>query len=381
MSIEICTVESARDIDQFVRFAWEVYRGNPLWVPPVVRDTKNFLAGKSLFFRHCRHQLFMAKEDSKIVATVAAFYDQNLVERWGKRVGLLGYFEALPDRDKTLKALFEQAEVYLRQQGAETVWAPINGGIANPSGVLANAYNQTPVFLMMYNPSYYHQYFRRLGYYPVKELIAYTMDLMDGRLKRKIGFIMKRAKRSEVRIRSFDRKHFREDSDKLSQAYSVTFKSHWGYAPQTDDEMYEILYPMRLALDPDLILFAEHKGKVIGFTLTVPDYNPIIRKLNGNLDLLNGLTFLRNKRNIREGRLIAIGVIPEWRGKGVSPLLMASVYDAMIRKGYIKCEYSWVFRENISSQNVAQKFDSETYKHYYVYERNIAAEDKQRFIR
>ena len=78
--------------------------------------------------------------------------------------------------------------------------------------------------------------------------------------------------------------------------------------------------------------------------------------------------------------MIAIGVIPEWRGKNVAPLIAASVYDAMMKKGYIKCEYSWVFRENLSSQNVARKFDSDAYKHYYVYERNLI-KDGKRFLK
>lgn len=329
--------------------------------------------GKGHFFDHCRHRLFVLKEDSKIVATVAAFYDQNLVNHWKKKIGLLGFFEALPQKFDGVRLLFDRAEAYLTQEGAEVIQAPINGSIANPAGLLMNGYNQTPVFLMTYNPSYYRQYFNRLGYRPAKELIAFTMDLLDGRLKRKVEFVLKRARaRSEIQIRPFDRHRFREESNHLAQIYALTFKGHWGYTPQSEEEVYEMLSPFKLALESDLILFAEHKGVPVGFVLTVPDYNPVFKKLSGNFDFLSPFSFLYLKKKIREARLIAIGVVPEWRGKELAPLLVAQVYKTLIDRGYTKCEYSWVFRENVSSQDVAKKFYSDAYKRYYVYEKQIS---------
>ena len=379
--IHIERITEAQDIKEFLKFGWEVYRNNRFWVPPILQDTQKFLEGKTLFSKHCEHRIFVAQESGKTVAQAVAFYDQNLVKAFVKPVGMIGFFEALPDKEPAVKALFEQAEQYLQEKGAEVVWGPMNGGIANPVGLLANAYNQKPVFLMTYNPSYYHQYFRRLGYYPIKELIAYSMDMMDGKMQRKIRFILNRAKKSNITIRPLNRKRFKEECSTLSHMYDQTFKSHWGYAPQSEEEFYEIVSPLKLAIDPDFILFAESEGKPIGFTMAVPDYNPAIKRLNGNLNLVGSLAFLRLKKEIHEARLIAIGVSPEWRGKRVAVLLTAAVYDAMIKKGYTKCEYSWVFRENISSQNVARKIDDDDYRHYLVYERNLLNGKGKRFLK
>jgi GNAT superfamily N-acetyltransferase len=132
-----------------------------------------------------------------------------------------------------------------------------------------------------------------------------------------------------------------------------------------------MLNPFKLALECEFILFAEHNGECVGFTLCVPDYNPVFKKMNGNFEFLNAFSFLYLKKKIHEARLIGIGVVPSWRGKGLAPLLAACAYDAMIKKGYTKCEYSWVFRENLSSQNVAKKFHSDGYRTYSVYEKKI----------
>lgn len=371
-SAKVRQIHSPAEIESFLRFPWQVYAGNPFWVPPILRDARGFLSGKTLFFKHCDYALWVAETDSKIVATLAAFYDRNFVSHWKKKTGFLGYFEALEGQNEAVRELIRQGEVFLKEHGAEESWVPVNGSITNPIGFLMNAFDQPPFFLMPYTPSYYPAYFRKQGYRSTQELIAYTMDLMDGRLRRKVRFLMRRAVESKIRLRPFNHKRFREDSDLFTDLYSTTFKAHWGYGPQSREEVYEILEPMRLALDSDLILFAEAEGKPVGFLLTTPNYNDAIKKLDGNLDFLNGLSFLRMRKKIRCGRMIAMGVLDAWRGQGIAPLLVGGILDAMIRKGYTTCEYSWVLKQNIISSSVADKFDSSAYKRYDIFSKKIS---------
>lgn len=370
---QVLTIRTKRDVNSFIRFGWEVYKDNPFWVPPIVRETRNFLLGKGHFFKHCHHRLFVLKENFRVVATLAAFYDCHLVDHWKKKIGLLGFFEALPEKFDGIRMLFDQAEAFLREEGAELVQAPINGNIANPAGLLMNAYNERPVFLMAYNPSYYRQYFHHAKYYRLaKELLAFTVDLLNGRLRRKIEVILRHAsERSKITIRAFNPNRFREESGRLSRIYAFTFKNHWSYTPQSEEELFEIMNPLKSVLESSFILFAENEGIPVGFVIAVPDYNPIIQKLNGRLNLFNALSFFRMRKKVREARLIAIGVVPEWRGKNVAPFLAASVYHAMIKRGYTKCEYSWVFRENVSSQDMAKKFYSDVCKTYVVYQKDL----------
>jgi len=126
-----------------------------------------------------------------------------------------------------------------------------------------------------------------------------------------------------------------------------------------------------MALEKDFVLFAEHKGKTIGFVLCAPDYNFVLKNLNGNLNVLNLFTFLHFKKRIRKARLIAIGVSSDYRGQNIAPLLIANAYDAMIKKGYTTVEYSWVLAENIPFQKAVRKFYGKIYKHYIVYQKKI----------
>jgi len=369
--IKIQEIDKNKQIDAFIRFAWQVYEKYPAWVPPLVEQTKAFLLGKSLFFQHCEHKLFVALKDDKIVATAAAFYDKDLTSHYKRKIGLIGYFEALPKQDKAVKELFKHAEKFLVDKGAKIIWAPFNGNIIFGLALSADAYDEYPLFLMPYNPPYYHSYFWKNGYKKLKETVAFTTDLMDDKVRRKISYVKRKARKSKVRIRPIDLKKFKEEIFRFGSIYGETFKKHWGYVPQSNEELYEMLEPFKMALEKDFVLFAEYKGKTIGFVLCAPDYNFILKNLDGNLNVLKLFAFLRLKKRIRKARLIAIGVSGGYRGQNIAPLLIANAYDAMIKKGYTTVEYSWVLAENIPSQKAIRKFHGKVYKHYAVYQKKL----------
>ena len=217
-------IQAPREIETFLRFPWQVYQGNPFWVPPILPDLRKFLKGEGLFFNHCRYQLFAAEEDSRMVGTLAAFYDQHYVSHWNERAGFLGFFEALPQKSETIYDLFQKAEDYLRSLGAEMVYAPFNAQVGSYSmGLLVDDYGAPPVFLMAYNPDYYHEYLDQLGYQRAKKLIAYRMDLQEVKVREKISSILKEMKRSDFRVRPFDKRRFTQEAVLLARIYSETF--------------------------------------------------------------------------------------------------------------------------------------------------------------
>jgi ribosomal protein S18 acetylase RimI-like enzyme len=303
------------------------------------------------------------------VATATAFYDQNYIEHVQEKVGWLGYFEALPNEQNAVSLLFERVGDYLKSLGAEKIWGPMNGNIANAAGLLLTAYNRDPIALMSYNPSYYAAYFRRNDFVFQKELIAFSMDLLNEKLERKIDYLLKKTEKTSLKFRHWNMTKFDENVSHLNRIYSESFKKHWGYTPQSDEEVKEIFESLRIVIEPRFIWFAELNEDTVGFVLCVPDYNPIVKNLKGNVNILTSLSFLRQKKKLKEARLIAIGVEKSARGHNVAPILVAKAYKEMMKLGYTTCEYSWVLDDNLSSQNVARKFYGDDYKKYGIYEK------------
>ena len=43
MSFELIKVETGQDLERFVRLPWKIYKDQPYWVPPLIRERKQFL--------------------------------------------------------------------------------------------------------------------------------------------------------------------------------------------------------------------------------------------------------------------------------------------------------------------------------------------------
>ena len=82
-------------------------------------------------------------------------------------------------------------------------------------------------------------------------------------------------------------------------------------------------------LVPEFGWIAEIGSKPVGFTLALPDINVVLRDLNGRLTRfglpIGLIKLLSYKKRIRKGRLIALGVIKEYRRAGIAEMLVLRV--------------------------------------------------------
>ena len=89
-------VESKADRKAFVDFAWEVYRDDPAWVPPLKDEVHGLLnPKKNPWFEHARAQLWLAERGGKVVGRISAQVDDLVLEHMGPGTGQWGMFEAL----------------------------------------------------------------------------------------------------------------------------------------------------------------------------------------------------------------------------------------------------------------------------------------------
>ena len=79
------------------------------------------------------------------------------------------------------------------------------------------------------------------------------------------------------------------------------------------------------------MLLAEVDGRVVGFSITLPDINEAIRPLNGRLTRfglpIGLLRFLHSKRHIKTARMVVLDVLKEYRRRGIAELLILRTLD------------------------------------------------------
>jgi ribosomal protein S18 acetylase RimI-like enzyme len=131
-------------------------------------------------------------------------------------------------------------------------------------------------------------------------------------------------------------------------------------------------HDLKAIVNPDALLIAEdQQGQPIGFALSLPDVNTILKGLNGRLFPFGWLKLLFGLKKIRQYRMWGLGVVPEYQGKAIDTLLYKATYEAL-KDRQVRMEINYVLEDNHRMNNALLKLGVEPIRRYRVYEMAIA---------
>jgi ribosomal protein S18 acetylase RimI-like enzyme len=146
---------------------------------------------------------------------------------------------------------------------------------------------------------------------------------------------------------------------------------NWGFYPVTEEEGRGMAKDMRAIINPKAVVIAEDgNGRPIGFAMSLPDVNVILKGLNGRLLPFGWLKLLRGIPKLTAYRMWALGVIPEYQGKGIDTLLYRATYDAIFCPE-LRLEINYILEDNERMNNALTKLHVKPLRRYRVYERDI----------
>ncbi len=368
--IDVKKVETKKELEEFVRFPWRIYQGNPYWVPPLISEVKEILdTSKNPFWEHAYRELFLARKEERVVGRIVSIVDDNHNKFHNEKTGFFGFFESIDDNEVALK-LLSTAEKWVKEKGMTVIRGPVNPSLNDECAFLLEGFDKPPVVMMPYTPAYYLKLVEQCGYYKAKDLLALLKKREDGIPKRIVDMVEKVRKKLGVKIRPVDLRHFDRDIQILKEIYNSAWERNWGFVPMTDKEMDYTARKLKTFVDPDVALFAEVNDKPIGVVISVPDINQILIKLNGKLGPIEVLKFLYYKKKVTGVRSLIGGVKKEYRNTGIIALLY---YETEIRgrKKYEWSELGW----NLEDNDLINRFDmaigGKIYKKYRIYEKKI----------
>jgi ribosomal protein S18 acetylase RimI-like enzyme len=178
-------------------------------------------------------------------------------------------------------------------------------------------------------------------------------------------------KRYGIKVRSVNMDELEADVMTIVKLSNTAISDNWGYYPVTEDEARAMARDLKQIVNPKVLLIAEDpQGKPIGFGLSLPDINILLKGMNGRLFPFGWLKLLLGLKNIHQYRMWALGVIPEYQGKGIDTLLYRATYDAV--KAENGCmEINYVLENNDRMNNALAKLGVEPTRRYRVYEMQI----------
>ena len=233
--LAIRPVRTKADRKAFVDFAWEVYKDDPAWVPPLKDEVHGLLnPKKNPWFEHARAELWVAERGGKVVGRISAQVDDLVLEHMGPGTGQWGMFEALDA--ETATALINVAEDWLRTQGMNRALGPISLSIWDEPGLEIEGFAEAPTAMMGHHRPEYQPWIEAAGYTKAKDLLTYEVDIAhwdDPKINR---LIAAGERNSRIRIRKVDKSKFDDEARIILNLLNDAWSGNWGYVPLTPAE-------------------------------------------------------------------------------------------------------------------------------------------------
>jgi hypothetical protein len=376
-AVTIRPVHGKKDRKAFVDFAWEVYKDDPHWVPPLKDEVHGLITpGKNPWFEHAKAQLWLAERDGKVVGRVSAQVDELVQEHMGAGTGNWGMFEALDA--EAAAALIKTAEEALRERGMTRALGPISLSIWDEPGLEIEGFDEDPTAMMGHHRPEYRFWIEAAGYEKAKDLLTYEVDIAHWE-DPKINRLIAAGERNErIRIRMVDKSKFDEEARTILNILNEAWSNNWGYVPLTEAEIAYAGKKLKPIIYPELVRIAELDGEPVAFMLTIPDINELTKDLNGELFPFNFIKLLWRLRNPRvsRARVPLMGVARKLHGSRMASMLAFMLIeftrrDCVGKFGIETGEFGWILEDNKGMLSIAELPGARVNHRYRIFEKSL----------
>jgi GNAT superfamily N-acetyltransferase len=242
------------------------------------------------------------------------------------------------------------------------------------AGCLIDAFDKPPTFMMVYNKPYYAKLIESQGFVKSQDLLAYYCEKsMLGNMNPKLQLVVDEAHKRfpDMVTRRVNTKHIKQDLETFVHLYNEGLRSVWGFVPMSDTEAASVASSLKLLIIPELTTVIEIGGKAVAICFSMLDYNPIIKKINGNLFPFGIFYLLFGKRTIKKARIIGAYVSPEYQRWGLGIVLMSRMLPDILNWGITEAEFSYVVESNRPSRGTLERGGAILDKTYRMYDREL----------
>jgi len=374
VSVEIRHVATRRDLNTFVHLPWAIYRNHPLWVPPLKFDVRNRLdRAKNPFFEHAEAEYWLAFRDGDPVGRITAHYDRNFNRFQHNEWGMFGWFEARDD-PLVAGALLDAAEEWLRDRKRDRMVGPLSFSTNDQdAGLLVDGFDREPLILNQWTQPYYPALLEGAGLTKAMDLYMWELWVDDrASVHPAIVRMAEEVKTKHgIDVRGMRKRDLRSEVDRFLEVYNEAWERNWGFVPLTDEEVRHYAKELKPILDENWAFIAEKDGETVGAALTLPDYNQVLKHLNGRLLPIGWAKALYWRRKINRVRVFALGVKAKHQHTGVAAKLYTEHFDSAARTPQKGGEMGWILETNRSMNRAMEGMGGKIVSTYRLFEKEL----------
>jgi GNAT superfamily N-acetyltransferase len=375
--LSIRAVETKADRQAFVNLAWDVYRDDPAWVPPLKDEVHGLITrGKNPWFEHAKAKFWLATRDGKPVGRISAQVDELVLEHMGKGTGQWGMLET---RDaEAAAALIATAEDWLREQGMTSALGPISLSIWDEPGLEIEGFDEPPTVMMGHHRPEYRQWIEKAGYEKAKDLLTYEVNIADWWDERIARLIAMGEKNPRIRMRKVDKSKFDSEARLILNLLNDAWSDNWGYVPLTESEIAYAGKKLKPIIYNELVWIAHYDDEPVAFMITLPDINELIRDLNGELFPFGWMKLLWRLRKPRtsRARVPLMGVAKKLHHTRLASQLAFMLIEftrrEVVSKFGVKIgEFGWILEDNKGMLSIAELPGARVNHRYRIFEKQL----------
>ncbi len=364
MEIRIEEVKDRSQLDLFINFPYQLYRGNSCYVPPLRFDEVATLSKeKNPAFDYCEARYWLAYQQNKVVGRIAGIINHSYIRKWKNEYMRFGWIDFVDDLE-VARLLLKQVEDWAIEKGMTAVHGPMGFTDLDHEGMLIQGFDQLGTLATIYNFPYYPEVLKKIGYSKDIDWLEYKITLpkvVPEKLE-KIASIVKR--RLDLRVVPLRKpKDILPYAPEIFKLINTSYADLYGVVPLTERQIEYYTKQYFSFIRTDFVsLVTDASGKLAAFAITMPSLSHALQKAKGKLFPFGFIHLLNALRKNKLGDLYLIAVRKDLQGKGVNALLMYELTKSYIKFGIEYAESNPELEDNKQVQALWEYYDVKQHK-------------------
>ena len=362
--IKIQEISTKKELKQFVKFPFSLYKGNEYWVPPIINEeVESFDKTKNPVFEHADARFFIALKDGKIAGRVAAITNKLEIDVQKVARMRFGWIDFIDDLDVS-KALLDKVLEIGKKENLEFIEGPLGFSNLDKVGVLTEGFDSLSTMITWYNYPYYIEHYKKHGLVTGQKFIETKFSIQDvdiNKYRRYATVIRERYKLKAINFSST--KQVLPYVEEMFKLFNTAYADLSSFVPVSDKQIAYLKKKFISFINPEYIKFiVDEQGKLITFSITMPSFATALQKANGKLFPTGFMHLLKAKKHSKSSVFFLIGILPEYQRKGVTAIVFDEFFKTYTDKGVHELIITPELEENKDIQLIWKNFNPNIYK-------------------
>ena len=371
--IKVKQVLNSSDLELFIKFPMELYKGNPYYVPPLINEEKSiWVKEENPALQYSEAAQFLAYKGENIVGRIAVMINHKEEKDLGIRKVRFGWLDFINDIEVS-KLLINTAIEYAKSKGISKIEGPMGFTNLDKAGMLTKGFDKLATMIGIYNYDYYPKHMEQLGLVKEKEWVEFEINFPDTLPDKVEKFSNLIAEKYELKLVKFkSKKDILPLVEPMFKLLDDTYKHLSTYTPITQEQIKHYKEKYFKFIDKDYIVCIKDKyGSLISFAITMPSYSKALQKAKGKLFPFGWWHLLNAGKKNDRANFYLIGIHPQYQKRGITAIIFKEIYETFKKKGVKFLETNPELEENASIQALWQDYHPTNHKRRRTYSLEI----------